>query len=201
MENSHKKNPLLIELPNVIVTERCLLRPYREGDSVHVYPAIDESRNEVRPWIFWADTTDTVEKSEEFVRRSMSQWASRENLNIGAWTKDGSRYLGGSGFHRINWDVPSLEIGYWIRTSETGNGYVTEWVRALTHHAFHHFECNRLLIRCDVGNTKSRAIPERLGFQLESIQRNEIRNHHNNLCDVAWYTLFPDTYRALDWAT
>ena len=41
--------------------------------------------------------------------------------------KDG-RFLGSSGLHRIDWDVPKFEIGYWCRTSLARRGYITEAV-------------------------------------------------------------------------
>ena len=41
------------------------------------------------------------------------------------------RLVGKGGFHTINWDVPKLEIGYWVRTSMAGQGLCTEAVTAL----------------------------------------------------------------------
>ena len=71
--------------------------------------------------------------------------------------------------HTINWEVPSFELGYWIRTPYSGKGYMTEAVNALTQYSFKQMHAIRLEVRCDPNNIKSRKIPERLGFEQEAI--------------------------------
>lgn len=52
---------------------------------------------------------------------------------------------------------------------------MTEAVRALTTHAFTVLKLNRVEIRAAVGNVRSRAIPERLGFSQEGVARQAER--------------------------
>jgi RimJ/RimL family protein N-acetyltransferase len=49
------------------------------------------------------------------------------------------------------------------------NRYITETVQGLTVFAFEHLQANRIEIRCEERNIRSRKIPERLDFQLEGI--------------------------------
>ncbi|TMD65260.1 MAG: GNAT family N-acetyltransferase, partial [Chloroflexi bacterium] len=66
-----------------------------------------------------------------------------------------------------------FEIGYWLRVSAPGHGYMTEAVQLLTNYAFSSLAANRVEIRCDERNVRSAAIPRRLGF----IQEARMRNH------------------------
>ena len=50
---------------------------------------------------------------------------------------------------------------------------MTEATEAITNFAFTELNAKRVEIRCDTRNTKSRAIPERLGFTLEGILKND----------------------------
>ena len=68
--------------------------------------------------------------------------------------------------------VPKFEIGYWIDTRFAGRGYITESTQALTKFAFTELNAKRVEIRCDSLNLKSRSIPERLGYTLEGILKN-----------------------------
>jgi len=52
---------------------------------------------------------------------------------------------------------------------------MTEAVRALVEYAFDAWKLNRVEIRAAVGNAKSRAIPERLGFMEEGLLREAER--------------------------
>ncbi len=53
---------------------------------------------------------------------------------------------------------------------------MTEAVRALVEHAFGEWQLNRVEIRVAVGNERSAAIPERLGFVREGVLRQAERH-------------------------
>ncbi len=59
-----------------------------------------------------------------------------------------------------------LEIGYWIRTDATGNGFAVEAARAMTVAGFAATNVERLEIHCDAENGRSAAVARRLGFEL-----------------------------------
>jgi ribosomal-protein-serine acetyltransferase len=97
----------------------------------------------------------------------------REDLRLLIFLKDTNQFVGSSGLHNPNWDVPKFEIGYWIATRYSGSGYMTEAVQGITNYAFSELKARRLEIRCDTQNLKSKAIPERLGYSLEGTLRND----------------------------
>lgn len=83
--------------------------------------------------------------------------------------KNTNDLIGATGFHGINWDVPCTETGYWVRKKYLGQGYITEAINTITHYAFKVLKVKRLTITCDVDNECSKKVPERLGYNLESI--------------------------------
>lgn len=113
---------------------------------------------------------------------------------VGIWQKQTGIYLGGSGLHRIRWEVPSFEIGYWLRASAWGQGYVTETVRLLCALAFETLGGQRVEIRCDARNARSAAVPLRCGFVREACLRNESRDGAGNLRDTLVFALTPEDY-------
>ena len=163
----------LIPLFDELRSERITVRPYRESDAEALQEAVDESREYIRPWLPFADAHQTVEESRDWIIQQEALWLLREDMIVGLWENATGRFLGGSGLHIHDWRSRYFEIGYWLRPSAAGHGYMTEAVQLLTDYAFDHLEANRVQIRCDERNIRSAAIPRRLGFVLEGILRDD----------------------------
>jgi RimJ/RimL family protein N-acetyltransferase len=168
--------PILLDLPDQILTPRLIIRHPSPGDGEMVNAAIKESLEYLRPWVPFAKTMPTVEESEEVARRGLARWILREDLLLWIIDRETGLFLGGTGLHRINWDVPSFEIGYWIRKSHEGRGLVTESVIALTRFAFDALGAIRVEIKIDPANARSLASPRRLGYTEEGILRRNSVN-------------------------
>ncbi len=188
--------PLLCELPDALTGSRVLVRPLRVGDGAALWEAIDESRQHIRPWLPWVDETRCPSDSESHARRSQAKWLLREDLAVGIWHRETGQFLGGSGLHPKRWEVPAFEIGYWLRRSAEGHGYISEAVRLLCGLGFETLGANRISICCDARNLRSAAVPRRLGFQHEATLRNEHRDTEGNLRDTLIFTLTPEAYAA-----
>jgi ribosomal-protein-serine acetyltransferase len=63
-----------------------------------------------------------------------------------------------------NWDAP-----YWVSLAHQGKGLVTKACVSLVDYGFSSLKLNKIIISCAVGNKRSRAIAEKLGFELEGI--------------------------------
>lgn len=185
----------LIPLFEELRGERVLVRPYRESDAPDLYEAIVESREHLRPWLPFADQHQTVDESRDVIVRGMATWLLREDMMVGLWDALTGRYVGSSGLHPRDWDAGVFEIGYWIRQSVEGRGYVTEAVRLQTDFAFAQLGANRVFIRCDARNTRSAAVPRRLGFAQEALLRNDMRDLTGALRDTLVFALIPSDPR------
>jgi RimJ/RimL family protein N-acetyltransferase len=168
-------DPLMIELPEVLPSARLLLRAPRAGDGAALNEAMVESLESLKPWMPWAQTLSTPEQSELTCRQLAVRFAQRTDLTLFMFERlaDAScgRLVGGTGLHRMDWNVPRFEIGYWCRPSLQGRGLVTEAVQTLTRFAFHTLRARRVELRMSSVNTKSRAVAERCGFTLEGMLR------------------------------
>ncbi len=161
--------------------ERVIVRPYRESDAEALKEAVDESREHIRPWLPFADAHRTIEEARDWIIHQMAAWMLREDMIVGVWEISTNRYLGGSGIHPRDWDAGYFEIGYWLRVSAEGHGYMTEAVRLLTDYAFNELKANRVEIRCDERNVRSAAIPRRLGYIQEARLRNDMLTFDGSL--------------------
>jgi len=63
-------NPLLLSIPESFESNRLLIRAPLWGDGIKLNEAVIASRDELKPWMPWAQTIPTVEESEVVVRRA-----------------------------------------------------------------------------------------------------------------------------------
>lgn len=168
-------DPLLIEVPERVETGRLVLRPPRRGDGQAVNDAVRASLAELGPWLPWAGTMPSVDESEAHCRRQQARFILRDDfvLLIFARLPGGGEgeLLGGTGLHRIDWNLGRFEVGYWRKTGCGGRGIVTEAVVALTRMAFDSLAARRVEIRMDDSNAASWKVAERAGFTLEAVLR------------------------------
>ena len=177
--------------PTTIETARLLLRPPKLDDAEAVIAAIEESRAELERWMEWAPSMRTVDDARRWAQRVIDAWDDPhgEDFTVGIFRREDGRYLGAAGYHRARWTVPAAEIGYWLRTSETGNGYMREAVTAMTRVAFGTLGLRRLVITCASTNTRSRRVAEAIGFHLEGTLRNDDRLPDGSLRDTLVFSL------------
>ncbi|MFC7783463.1 GNAT family N-acetyltransferase [Rossellomorea sp. GCM10028870] len=182
----------LIEFPDRIETPRLYIRPCMPGDGPDVFNAIQESRNELKQWLPFARKAQTLEEVEAGVRDSYAEFIKKTDIRLHIYLKDTDGFIGSTGFHRIDWDVPKVEIGYWLHTKHTKKGYIVEAVNALTHFALNELSCKRVEIRCDDRNAGSKRVPEKLGFTLEGIIRHDhLDENGTDARDTCVYSLIP----------
>lgn len=191
------KPPILREFPHSFETERLIIRLPLPGDGLEIYEAMIESLDILQPWMPWAQQIPTKDAIEASVRKAHCEFLERTDLRFHLYEKQTKIFVGSSGLHEINWNIPKFEIGYWCRKSFTGKGYITESVRGLTVFAFQVFHASRLEIRCEEGNVKSRKVAERLNYQLEGVLRNASIDMQGNLTNTCIYSMTSDDFREL----
>jgi RimJ/RimL family protein N-acetyltransferase len=173
------------------------VRPFGPEDAVPLFEAVEESRPHLAPWLPWAHQHRTIDDARAFVRRAQALWLLREDLPVGVFERAGGRLLGGSGLHRIDWQLRSFEIGYWLRRSAEGHGYMIEAVGLLTRPAFEQLGANRVEIRMDPANVRSQHVAERAGYVHEGTLRRCAPGPNDVPTDRRVYALIPDDYRRL----
>ncbi|SFS81874.1 GNAT family N-acetyltransferase [Paenibacillus sp. 453mf] len=168
-----KIDPILLNFPDSIDSERLMIRAPRPGDGTVMNQAVHESLAELAPWMPWAKTAPSVIESETQIRQSAIRFAERTDLQLLLFHRETGRLIGSSGLHRIDWESRKFEIGYWVHSTYTGQGYITEAVHAITHFAVKELSANRIEIRCDAQNTNSANVAKRAGFTQEGILRGD----------------------------
>jgi ribosomal-protein-serine acetyltransferase len=186
---SEFEKPLLLEVPAELETRRLRLRAPCAGDGAMVHLSVRESLNELKPWMVWATDAYDEKSAEEWCRKAAANFLAREQLQFHVLERAGGAHLGSVGAFKFDWAVPSCEIGYWLRTSHNGQGFMTEAVVGVREMLCEQLHMRRVQIQCDEENRKSRRVAERAGFELEGILRSNVVAANNvlrNTCIYSW---------------
>lgn len=151
-----------------------------------LFALIDANREYLRAWLPWLDGNTSPADTEEFIKAATLQYEAGMGPQYAIFHR--SDLCGVCGFHEMDHNNRVGSIGYWIGQEYSGKGIMTQSVKTLIEVGFTQYKLNRIEIRCAVENHKSRAIPERLGFQLEGVLRQK-ENLYGEFVDLALYSL------------
>jgi ribosomal-protein-serine acetyltransferase len=191
------EKPILLNFPDSFETERLLIRAPRAGDGQAMNEALAESIHNLKRWLpmAWTQNIQPVAETEALVRRWAALWILREDFRLGLYRKTDGLYVGSCGLHRIDWNVMRFEIGYWVRASLEGQGYIREAVAGVTAFAFDVLAAERVELRCDNRNERSIAVARRAGYILDGNLRNNYEsNDKTTLHDTLVFSLLRADY-------
>ena len=154
------------------------LRLLEESDADEMYALMDSNRAHLREWLPFVDFNQSAKDSLAFIRSTRQQLADNQGIQCGIFYQD--RLVGVIGLHAINWMNKTTSIGYWLSADAQGKGLMTGAVKALVDYAFHTLKLHLVEIRAAVDNTRSQAVPQRLGFAKEGVlrQREWLYDHY-----------------------
>ncbi|QDU74988.1 Putative ribosomal N-acetyltransferase YdaF [Bremerella volcania] len=134
-----------------------------------IFEVVDANREHLRPRMPWVESTQSVANVEAFIATTLQQLAGNSGFQTAI--RAGQEIVGVIGMHKIDWQNKSTSLGYWLAQKAQGQGIMTKACAAYISHSFTQLGLHRVEIRCATENTKSRAIPQRLGFTIEGTIR------------------------------
>jgi [ribosomal protein S5]-alanine N-acetyltransferase len=154
--------------PIILPTERLTLRFLSEAD----VPALFEmySHPEVMRYLSRPAWTD-ISQAQRHLEEAQEGYRTGEALQLGIERTADRTFVGLCVLFHFHLPSRRAEIGYVLRRSYWGFGYMHETLQALLRHAFQTLDLNRLEADIDPRNRASARTLERLGFQKEGILR------------------------------
>jgi ribosomal-protein-serine acetyltransferase len=150
------------------VDDEVFLRLHEERHAEELYRLTHENRSHLRQWLPWVDGTRSSDDTRQFIRMMLQRLAEGAEYGLGILYHD--ELVGAIGLS-IEKQWREAEIGYWLSLKAQGHGIVSRATKGLVRFCFEDLAMNRVVILCAVDNSRSRAVPERLGFHLEGTLR------------------------------
>ncbi len=136
-----------------------------------------------QPWGETPPDADTMRKSLQERAEAFAQ-----GRGVRTYIRRPGGFIGACGL-RIDVGSQSAEVGFFIDREHEGRGLASACVSVLTDLAFAEYGMVRVTLKTHVGNLRSRALAERLGFSYEGTARGGIRFGADRFEDEAVYAV------------
>jgi RimJ/RimL family protein N-acetyltransferase len=156
-----------------VLSQRLVLRRVRADDAVGIALAVGASLDYLKPWMAWA-SREAAEPRTQLIRVAEADelWETGTDFIYSILLPPDHTIIGEIGLHRRVGEG-GIEIGYWVDARYAGRGLGTQAARMLTEVALALAGSTRAEIHCDEANLASAAIPRKLGYRLDRIDRHQ----------------------------
>lgn len=154
---------------------------------------IDKNRALIGEWLIWVDKVKSVEDVEKLIEGYNARREKGEGMNFGIWYQ--TKLIGYISYAYINTESKKANIAYLLDIDYQGKGIITKSCETLIDYGFNQLNLHRIEISCAEGNSKSRAIPERLGFTKEGVFRESELIRGGKLVDNHFYALLKQDWK------
>jgi RimJ/RimL family protein N-acetyltransferase len=168
-----------------------ILRPPDIEDADAIYHAVKVSQAELEPWMDWCTPDYSKDVTIDWIERQPREWAEETNFQFAIFDAQNENFMGSCGINHINMNYLLANLGYWVRTDQTGKGIATEATRLVAQFGFSKLELRRIEIVTGVENWASRKVAENVGATFEGILRKRLKLGNRNI-DAAMHSLIPD---------
>ena len=174
-----------------LVDEELLLRPLHFSDTTHLYLAVRESLQELKPWMSWATDQYTELTAKEYITIARARWEEHTFYAFAIARAD--QILGVCTLSSIHAIYRFCNLGYWVRTSCHGQGIAGRAAKLVARFAFEHLGLIRVEIVIGLGNHASIRVAEKIGAHEEGILLNRMVIGRS-VYDAKMYSLLPSDF-------
>ena len=188
--------PREVTFPELLETERLVLRRYRSVDAAGILELVDKNRARlVQNFSPMANALFRGEDVKSFVEDKTEQWNAGRAFCYGIWFKISEQQIGQLQVKNVVWDVPSAELSYFIDSSSERQGFATEAISGILRVALGQLDFKRIFVRIIPSNQRSIALANKLGFKHEGLHKNAFRCGFGELHDVHYFSVTMEDFR------
>lgn len=158
------------EIP-VIDGKRITLRKLRLSDAGDIYKCLQD-KDIIRwtriPWPY------TLREAKSFIRRTHGNIRAGTAYAFGIELRETEKIIGIISLIDVDLENRCAEIGYWLCKKYWGKGISDEAVHLILEFAFNELNLHKIYGYIIEGNTASRRLLERCGFQYEGFLRESL---------------------------
>ena len=145
------------------------VRAYRPEHIDRLFAAVTESVPELSRYETWCHPGYTLEEAAEYVNWWREAWSRDKAYYFAVEHYATGEFLGSCGLSDLLTEHKRAGLGFWIRSSRTGQGFATEAAQIVGRLAFEDLGLERVELETAVDNAASRRVVEKIGSTFEGV--------------------------------
>ncbi len=165
--SSLENNKIMLEIR---IDSDIILKSIKLQNSVALYNLIVSGKKYLRKWLPWVDNTRSIKDTQNYIKSVVDKDMFDGRVVLEIWYRN--ELCGLIDMHNGVREIMKLEIGYWLAEEFQGKGIMVRACEGIIKYAFTEMGFNKIVIKCAEDNLKSQAIPQKLNFFEEGIERD-----------------------------
>jgi RimJ/RimL family protein N-acetyltransferase len=158
----------------VLARNTVRIRRSEVDDAARIVEAVHASIAELEIWMPWAHAGYSVEDSSIWLELCREGWEKGTQYSFTAADVVTGEVLGDCSISQINRLHGFANLGYWVRSTATGQGLGSALARRVARFGVEELQLNRLEILTALGNHASQRVAEKAGATREGVLRSRL---------------------------
>lgn len=165
-----------MDIDETLVLARNTVRIRRSevDDAERTLAAVRASMTELARWTPWAHPDYSLEDARIWLELCAEGWDKGTQYSFVAADIATGEVLGDCSISQINRMHGFANLGYWVRSTATGQGLGSALARRVARFGIEALQLNRLEILTSVGNRASQRVAEKAGATREGVLRSRL---------------------------
>lgn len=164
------------------------LEPVEPKHAEQLAEAIEASASDLSQWLGPRYTPRTAEAVAAFIADWHAGAAAGTQFGFAA-LDERDRCVGFGLINQVNVFHRFGNLGYWVRTGETGRGIATEITRRVAEFGFETLDLHRIEIVIEVSNIASQRVAEKSGAEREGLLRKRLAGRDGPSRDAYMFSI------------
>ncbi len=167
-----------------------IIRPCRLEDAAVICEGVQETMHEMLKWAPWCHPDYSMSDCTSWLSSRSQMWSEGIEYDFVIFDTKDNTFHGGCAIDQINRKHNFANLGYWVRSSRTGQGIATAAVKLISRLGFRELGFTRLEIVVAVQNKASQRVAEKVGAVREGVHRNR-HVVRDKIYDSVMFSLIP----------
>lgn len=149
-------------------------------------------------WKYFVKELSTAEAHNAWMEEALQDYGSQRRVPFVIIDKENNAYAGSTSFGNISFYDKRIEIGWtWLGDAFKGTGINSHAKFLLMQYAFETLGFERVELKTDNLNERSKAALKKIGGTPEGVLRNHMQMHHNRRRDSIYFSILKNEWETV----